>query len=145
MKKLLLLLTLTVGTLVSKAQLKSVTPIIVKGMAKRGPYKVAAIYQSDSTSYSLTYWDKSYTAIEVYNDIKFKGNDEMIETLYQMFKNQIDAEKGTENVFQLGSQVLKLKTGKFFGAKIIDVWVEEPLHVGHFELTTQEINKLFNK
>lgn len=145
MKKVLLVLALTVGTLVSKAQLKSVTPITVKGMAKRGPYKVVAIYQSDSTSYSLTYWDKSYTAIEVYSDIKFKGNDQMIETLYQMFKNQIDAEKGTENVFQLGEQVIKMKTGKFLGAKLIDVWVEEPLHVGHFEITASEVNKLFNK
>ena len=145
MKKILLVLTLTLGTLVSNAQLKSVVPIKTLGTAKRGGYTIATIKQFDSTNYSLTYWDATFSTIDVYNDIKFNGNNELIDKLYEMFKLQIEQEKGSEANFVLGEQVLKIKTTKFLGSKMIDVWVAEPLHAGNFKLTENEINKLFNK
>jgi hypothetical protein len=61
--------------------------------------------------------------------------------LYQIFKEQVDADKGSKKEFQLGETLVLLKTTRAFGISSLEIYTPK----GSTNLSSKEIDKLFNK
>ena len=146
MKKVLVVLTLVLGTLVSNAQLREVTPISKLGEIKRGGFFIADITYSGKGGYTLSYWDASYTTIDVINSISFDATDEELVTLKKIFKEQCAAEKKAEKTFGLGNNMITIRTDRAFGLSGLTIYITGTNHkTGFFRMAESELDKLFGK
>jgi hypothetical protein len=144
MKKLLLL-SFALFSFSSFGQLREITPIQPYGLVKRGPYEVAKIKTPGNGMYILTYLDASYQHIVNYNSIVFDADEKIMNDIYTIFKQQVQAEKNSEKLFGLGDSTIKLVTKKTFGVPYITVYIASRGSVGYLSLNEGEIDKLFGK
>lgn len=149
MKKVLLVVTLVLGTLVSNAQLKEVTHLKVLGKVDRVGTEVVSIEFGTKGNYILSYHDSyyfiMYNAYRI-NTIEFTADDVELTTIIDMFKTQCKAEKGSEKEFGLGDNIFKIETQRAFGRSGLKVWVTGADHkTGYFSLLESDIDKLFGK
>ena len=127
MKKVTLVLTLTLVTLVSNAQLTKLTPrakeIKVGQAAPMGYVMAELTYNTHSTlgdtNYTLTFRNAKYTTLDDFKSIEFKADTETINTLYSLFADAFSSEdiKNYEQTISLGDNVLKIKGYKTMGIK----------------------------
>lgn len=126
---------------------KTDTPKLIKiGEAKRALFSIAELDYSISgadTIYSITFDNAKYTEIKDVQTITFKETGEVLNSLYQILIEAVDADKGKENTFKLGTEDVMITTGKTMGAKYIYFTIVKS--GAFFNLSKKEINKLFGK
>lgn len=146
MKKLITILTLFIAT-ASFGQLKVSNTVSETEIGKVGPFGLpyhAKITKSGDTC-TLTYKDLEYTTMDVYHSFKFKAAD--LEALYDMFKNNINAEDGVEKTVELDeSNVLFFLYKKTLGK--VYAYVEHKDGANQYKLpwfNYKQVDKLFGK
>ena len=155
MKKILLVLTLTLGTLVSNAQLTKLDPLekpIKVGEVKIGYIVIANLSfrpnELGDTTYTLTFRNAKYTTIDDYKSIEFKADTETINTLYSLFNDAFSSEdiKNYEQTISLGNSVLKIKGYKAMGIKGVQFYSASSSVVSYMNpINKGQLDNLFGK
>jgi hypothetical protein len=140
MKKVLFFIFLSIS-INSFSQLKEVEPLKSYGVAKRVGILMSEIQYSTPGEYIWKFNNTEYKTLTSYSYIKFNADEEMMNKLYQIFKEQIEAEKGSKKEFQLGETLVLLKTTRAFGISSLEIYTPK----GTTNLSSKEIDKLFNK
>jgi hypothetical protein len=140
MKKVLLVISLFISTNVF-CQLKEVEPLKSYGVAKRMGILMSEIQYTTPGDYIWKFNNTEYKTLTSYSYIKFNADEETMNKLYQIFKEQIEAEKGSKKEFQLGETLVLLKTSRAFGISSLEIYTPK----GTTNLSSKEIDKLFNK
>ena len=155
MKKILLVLTLTLGTLVSNAQLTKMTPS--PKPTKVGQVKIGYIVIADlsyipnalgDTTYTLVFRNAKYTHIDDFKQIKFKADTETINTLYSLFADAFGSEdiKNYEQTITLGNSVMKIKGYKAMGIKGVQFYSASNDVVSYMNpINKGQLDNLFGK
>jgi len=156
MKKLTLVLTLVVSTLVSNAQLQKLS---IPKDTKIGELKVVGYYMADlkywvsdingDTTYTLTFRNAKFTSIDAFETIEFEGNTETINALYELFNDAFKADdiKKYEQDITLGKYQLKIKGYKTMGIKGVQFYAVHPSGVISYinPFTEGQLKNLFGK
>ena len=129
----------------SFSQLTEIKPTKATGLVKRGPYQIAKLTSPGSDMHLLTYLDAGYQSIDVYNTIMFDADDKVMNDVYTIFKQQLEAEKNTEKSFGLGDSTIKLVTKKALGSPYLVVYIASHGKAGYMNLQSNEVDKLFGK
>lgn len=152
MKKLILTVFVLAVFVKSNAQLttsdvpKSVSIGKVRPAGVRLSELNYSITPTGDTLYQFSYKDKSYTAIDVWDNVFFKGGQQTLDDLYNLLKTAVDAEKKTEKAFKLGETDFLVITDASFGTKIVKLAITKKSgSIGLTDLTSPQINKLFGK
>ena len=155
MKKILLVLTLTLGTLVSNAQLTKLTPrakeIKVGQIAPMGVFIADLSFRPNElgdTTYTLTFRNAKYTTLDDYKSIEFKADTETINTLYSLFTDAFSSEdiKNYEQTISLGNNLLKIKGYKAMGIKGVQFYCSANNVVSYMNpINKGQLDNLFGK
>ena len=156
MKKLTLVLTLVVATLVSNAQLTKLTPrakeIKVGQIVPMGVFIAELTYNTNSTlgdtNYTLVFRNAKYTHIDGFKQIEFKADTETINTLYSLFADAFSSEdiKNYEQTITLGNSLLKIKGYKAMGIKGVQFYSASNNVVSYMNpINRGQLDNLFGK
>ena len=95
-------------------------------------------------NFSLTYRNGKYITLDDYKTIKFKGDDETITSLYNVFHDafKTDDIKSYEQTIKLGDELITIKGYKMMGIKGVQFltkwgWLNP--------INESQLNKLFGK
>jgi len=155
MKKILLVLTLTLGTLVSNAQLTKLTPrakeIKLGQIVPMGTFIADLSFRPNElgdTTYTLTFRNAKYTTLDDYKSIEFKADTETINTLYSLFADAFSSEdiKNYEQTISLGNNLLKIKGYKAMGIKGVQFYCSANNVVSYMNpINKGQLDNLFGK
>jgi hypothetical protein len=157
MKKLLLVLTLVLGTLVSNGQLTKLSstsskPTIVGQVAPMGVTISVLSYSTNTslgdTSYKLTFRNGKYIHIDDFKQIEFKGDTETINVLYNLFADAFKSEdiKNYEQTITLGNSVVKIVGYKSMGVKGVQFYCSANNVVSYMNpINKNQLDNLFGK
>jgi hypothetical protein len=157
MKKLTLVLTLTLVTLVSSAQLTKLTSrakeIKVGQIAPMGVFIAELTYNTNSTLgdtiYTLTFRNAKYTTLDDFESIEFKADTETINTLYTLFADAFTSDdiKNYEQTISLGDNVVKITGYKAMGIKGVQFYTANKASVVSFmrPINKAQLDNLFGK
>lgn len=140
MKKILFFICLLISVN-TFSQLNEVEPLKTYGVAKRMGMLMSEIQFTTPGDYIWKFRNTEYSTLTSYSYIKFKADEETMNKLYEIFKEQIQAEKGSKKEFQLGETLILLKTIRVFGVSSLEIFTSK----GTTNLSSKEIDKLFNK
>ncbi len=112
-----------------------------------GPFIASLEYSKgdNQNQYMLSYNDATYTTLTSINRIKFSGNEELIETFYQMLNDLISGDAGVEKEFNIGKEVMSVKCIKNLGVKSLQIITSDRGTAGYFYVTKKQLDKLFGK
>jgi len=129
MKKVILILMFVISWFFSNAQLQvnEVPKLNLIGKVNSGLYLRAKLEYAKSdidetqNVYYLTYQDMSYTQLLEYKYIKFYGNQELVNQLYDVIKAGFDSEniKEYEKMLRLGNDDVYIRGIKMMGVQYI--------------------------
>lgn len=120
-------------------------------LTKVGEVKSAIIFKADlnyflsnkDTVYIIQFDNQKYTSISDIQSVQFKETGGVLNELYKIMSEAINAEKGKENAFKLGDEEVLIKSSRMMGIKYI--YFYKVKNGAFFNLTKKEIDKLFNK
>lgn len=147
---LLAILTFIVSTI--NAQIKEVQTIKYEKIGRVPANNLAFItsieFAKDTTTqgtntYLWSYKNLKYKQLTDIQSISFNATEQEFNSLYDILKNQIAAEKGSEKTMMLGQKSIKIVTEKMMG--ITSVTIYDISSGGYFYLTSKQIDQLFGK
>ena len=100
--------------------------------------------ETGTNAYLWMYNNLKYTSITDLRGIKFFASDEELEGLFNILKTQVNSEKGTEKLLELGKQSVNIVTTKNMGVASLIIY-DLSTAGGFFYLTSKQIDKLFGK
>lgn len=147
MKRLLLIVTVAIS-LNAKSQIQKTS---LPDLTKIGEIKSAMAFKADlnyylsdkDTVYLIQFDNQKYTSISDIQSVRFKETGGVLNDLYKLLSEAIDAEKGKENAFKLGEEEVLIKSSRMMGVKYIYFYIVK--NGAFFNLTKKELDKLFNK
>jgi hypothetical protein len=147
---LLAILTFIVST--TNAQIKEVQTIKYEKIGRVPANNLAFItsieFAKDTTTqgtntYLWSYKNLKYKQLTDIQSISFTASEQEFNSLYDILKNQISAEKGTEKTMMLGKKSINIVTEKMMG--ITSLTIYDISSGGYFYLTSKQIDQLFGK
>lgn len=152
MKNFLLFLALLI-TVASSAQIREVEKSKYEVIGKVSPGGMAFISSisvmrdtavNGTNSYLWMYNNLKYTTITDIKSISFTASNEDFDSLYELLKTQLSAEKGTEKDLELGKSRITIKTIRNLGITSLTIY-DLTGGGGYFYLTAKQVDKLFGK
>lgn len=133
----------------SQLEKREVPKSVNIGKVKSGLLKMAELsymVTDNDTAYILLYNDLKYKQITVWGDVFFSGGYTVLDGFYNILIEAVDADKGKELSFKLGSTNITTLTRKMMGVKYVTLLIEKPGgSIGEATLNKAQINKLFDK
>lgn len=104
------------------------------------------IEDDGDTLYTLSYIDKSYQTMAVWDFIYFSGGQKVLNSLYETLKAAIDADKKSQKAITLGKTDILIRTERSLGIKYIILAVtKESGATGITDLTIEQLDSLFGR
>jgi hypothetical protein len=95
--------------------------------------------------YLWMYNNLDYPSITDVKSILFTASENDLQSLYELLKFQLTAEKGAEKTLKLGDATLNFRTTKNLGVSSFRVIVIESGISSYFLLSSKQLDKLFGK
>ncbi len=148
MKRMILLFCFTIAINSGFAQLEKteIPPSIKIGAAKRGFISIAQLeyfLSGTDTVYMISFNNLKYTTIKDFQTLHFKETGGVLNSLYRLLSESMDAEKGKEATFKLGKEEILVKSSRMMGGKYIYFYIVNK--EAYFNITKKELDQLFNR
>ena len=130
---------------VEKSKYQEIGKVSPGGMAFISSISVMRDTAVDGTnSYLWMYNNLKYSTITDVRSISFTASNEDFDSLYELMKTQLSADKGTEKDLELGKSRITIKTIRNLGITSLTIY-DLTGGGGYFYLTAKQVDKLFGK